>query len=88
MLTRYCGAPDKLRDAVADIVGGKEVVVPCMVGGNMEDLARRRAKVHRVRASLKLKDFDARRDFVGWGADENPPPVRRTGKDTPCSWRE
>jgi hypothetical protein len=75
LLTWYCGTPDKLREAVANIVGGKEVVVPCMVGGNKEDLAKRRAKVHRVRASLKLKDFDAKRDFVGWGAggEELPP---------------
>jgi len=70
LLTRYCGSPDKLRDAVADILADKEVVVPCMVNDKKEDVEQRRAKVQRLKASLKLKDYDARRDFVGWDDDD------------------
>jgi hypothetical protein len=70
LLTRYYGPAEKLRAAATDILDGKEVVVPCMAGGNKDDLAKRVAKVQRLRASLKLKDYDAKRDFVGWGADE------------------
>jgi hypothetical protein len=70
LLTRYCGSPDKLRDAVADVLADKEVVVPCMVNDKKEDVEQRRAKVQRLKASLKLKDFDAKRDFVGWDEEE------------------
>jgi hypothetical protein len=70
LLTRYCGSPAKLKDAVSDILRNKEVVVPCMVHGNKEDLRRRTAKIQRLRASLHLKDYNPKRDFVGWGAEE------------------
>lgn len=70
LLPRYCGSPDKLRDAVAGILDGKEVVVPCLVDGKVEDLAKRATKVQRIRASLKLRDYDSKRDFVGWGAED------------------
>jgi hypothetical protein len=69
-LSRYCGTADKLRDPLAKILRGDEVVVPCMVNDDKKDLEQRRAKVQRVRASLKILDYDAKRDFVGWGAEE------------------
>jgi hypothetical protein len=56
--------------AVADMLAGKEVVVPCMVDGNREDLKAARAKIQRLRASLKLNNYNARRDFVGWGGED------------------
>jgi len=70
LLTRYCGSPAKLKDAVSAILKNKEVVVPCMVNDNKEDLQRRTAKIQRLRASLSLKDYNPKRDFVGWGAEE------------------
>jgi hypothetical protein len=69
-LSRYCGTADRLRDALAKILDGQEVVVPCMVSDNRKDLEQRRARVQRVRAGLKILDYDAKRDFVGWGMDE------------------
>jgi hypothetical protein len=37
-LQAYCGDPDQLVAAVTDILGGKEVVVTCMVGGRDKEL--------------------------------------------------
>jgi hypothetical protein len=70
LLRTFCGNVDKLASAVTDITAGKEVVVPCMVDGNKDDLHLRRAKVQRLRASLKLGNYDAKRDFVGWGGED------------------
>lgn len=70
LLRSFSGKPEKLIAAVSDIVAGKEVVVPCMVDGNKEDLHYRRARVQRLRASLKLQDYNARRDFVSWGGED------------------
>jgi hypothetical protein len=53
----------------AKVLRGEEVVVPCMPNDNKEDLLQRRAKVQRLRASLRITDSDPRRDFVGWGAE-------------------
>jgi hypothetical protein len=69
LLRSYAGNVEKLAAAVADIVAGKEVVVPCMVDGNKDDLHLRRARIQRVRASLKL-DYNPQRDFVGWGGED------------------
>jgi hypothetical protein len=70
LLRSFCGNIDKLVAAVADIVAGKEVVVPCMVDGNKDDLHLRRAKLQRLRASLKRGNYDAKRDFAGWGGED------------------
>ncbi len=69
LLRSYAGSVDKLAAAVTDIVAGREVVVPCMVDGNKDDLHLRRARIQRVRASLKL-DYNPKRDFVGWGGED------------------
>ena len=69
MLRSYAGNVEKLAAAVADIVAGKEVVVPCMVDGNKDDLHLRRARIQRLKASLKL-DYNPKRDFVGWGGED------------------
>ena len=69
LLRSFCGNPDKLAAAVTDVIAGKEVVVPCMVDGNKDDLHLRRARVQRLRASLKL-DYNPKRDFVGWGGED------------------
>jgi hypothetical protein len=70
LLTRYSGPADQLRQAVAEILRGKEVVVPCLVNDRKEDVAKRTARVQRLRASLDRKDYDVKRDFVGWGVRE------------------
>lgn len=70
LLRSYCGAPEKLVGIVGAMVAGQEVVVPCMVDGNKEDLHNRRAKIQRVKASLKLLDYNPKRDFVGWGGED------------------
>src|SRR5262249_7537309 len=38
LLRSFAGNVDKLAAAVTDIVAGKEVIVPCMVDGNKDDL--------------------------------------------------
>jgi hypothetical protein len=70
LLRSFAGNVDKLEAAVVDILAGKEVVVPCMIDGNKDDLHLRRAKVQRLRASLKLLDYNPRRDFAGWGGED------------------
>jgi hypothetical protein len=73
LLRTFCGSVDKLANAVTDIQANKEVVVPCMVDGNKDDLHLRKAKVWRLRASLKLGNYDAKRDFVGYGGEDFRP---------------
>ncbi|HMF12786.1 MAG TPA: VCBS repeat-containing protein, partial [Gemmataceae bacterium] len=70
LLRSYCGNVDKLAATVTDIVAGKEVAVPCMVDGNKDDLHTRKARIQRLKASLKLQDYNPKRDFVGWGGED------------------
>jgi hypothetical protein len=70
LLRTYCGNTDKLAAAVKDILDGKEVVVSCMADGNKDDLHVRKAKIERLRASLKLGDYNEKRDFVGMGGED------------------
>ena len=51
------------------MLAGKEVVVPCMVDGDKNALQLRTAKIQRLKASLKIMDYDQKRDFAGWGGD-------------------
>lgn len=69
LLRSYAGNVEKLAAAVTDILAGKEVVVPCMVDGNKDDLHLRRARIQRLKASLKL-DYNPKRDFAGWGGED------------------
>jgi hypothetical protein len=69
LLRSYCGDSEKLAAAVKQMLAGKEVVVPCMVDGNKDNLHLRKAKLQRLKASLKLQDYNARRDFVAFGGD-------------------
>jgi hypothetical protein len=70
MLRSYSGNPEKLASSVAEILGGKEVIISCMVDGPKDDLHLRRAKIQRVKASLKIQDYNPKRDFVGWGGED------------------
>src|SRR4051794_916958 len=71
LLRTYAGKPEKLAAAVTQMLAGQEVIVPCMVDGNKDDLHLRRARLQRLRASLKLQDYNAKRDFVSWGGAED-----------------
>jgi len=70
LLRSYCGPPEKLVGIITAMLAGQEVIVPCMIDGNKEDLHNRRCKIQRVKASLKLQDYNPKRDFVGWGGED------------------
>jgi hypothetical protein len=70
LLRSFAGKVDKLVAAVTEVVAGREAVVPCMVDGNKDDLHLVRARIQRLRVSLKLLDYNAKRDFVGWGGED------------------
>ncbi len=70
LLRSYCGKVEKLPALVVDIVAGKEVVVPCMLDGDKEALHKKTAKVQRMKVSLKLQEYNAKRDFAGWGGED------------------
>ncbi len=75
LLRSYAGKVEKLPTIVAEIVGGKESLVPCMIDGNKEDLHKKIARIQRLKASLKLQDYNPKRDFAGWGGED----IRRLG---------
>src|SRR5438132_12238680 len=70
LLRSYCGPPEKLVGIIGAMMAGQEVIIPCMVDGNKEDLHNRRAKIQRLKASLNLQDYNPKRDFVGWGGED------------------
>ncbi len=70
LLRSFCGNIDKLIAAVKEIQAGREAVVPCMVDGDKNALHMGTAKLQRLKASLKLQDYNAKRDFVGWGGED------------------
>ncbi len=70
LLRSFAGRPEKLVMAVEEILANREVIVPAMVDGDKNALQLRTAKVQRLRASLKLADYNAARDFIGWGSDD------------------
>lgn len=70
LLRSFAGKPEKLVPIIREIVAGRETVAPCMVDGNKEDLHLRRAKIQRLKVSLKLQDYNPKRDFVGWGGED------------------
>src|SRR5262249_32259093 len=87
MLIRYCGAADKLGDAVTKILKGEEVVVPAMTSEDRKALWEGRGKVQDVPASLKLlgdpkQNIEA--DLKASLADDKKPGAKPDGsKPTP-----
>ncbi len=69
-LRSFAGRPEKLAAAVTAMLAGQEVVVPCMADGDKNTLQLRTGKIQRLKASLKIQDYDAKRDFVGWGGED------------------
>lgn len=70
LLRSFAGNPDKLAGIVDQMLTGQEVAAPCMIDGNKEDLHNRRAKIQRLKVSLKLQDYNPKRDFLGWGGED------------------
>ena len=70
MLRSYSGSTEKLTAIVQAMLAGQEVVVPCMVDGDKNGLQLRTARIQRLKASLKLQDYNPQRDFAGWGGDD------------------
>jgi hypothetical protein len=70
LLRSYAGKPEKLVGIVNDMQAGKEVLVPCMIDTNKEDLHKKIARIQRLRVSLKLQDYNPKRDFAGWGGED------------------
>jgi len=79
LLRSYAGKPERLATYVAAMLAGQEVVVPCMVDGDKNNLHLRTAKLQRMKASLKLQDYNPQRDFAGWGAEEFRPVLDMPG---------
>jgi hypothetical protein len=67
----YFGDAERLADVVAKILQGQEVTVPCLADGNKEELHQRKGRVQRLRASLRRLNYDAKRDFVAFGAGDD-----------------
>ena len=70
LLRSYAGKTEKLAGIVKEMLQGKEVLAPCMVNGNLDDLHKKTARIQRVKASLKLLDYNPKRDFSGWGGED------------------
>ncbi len=70
LLRSYAGKVDKLPGILADMLADKEVIVPCMVDGDKEAIHKKTARIQRLKASMKLLDYNPKRDFVGWGGED------------------
>ena len=70
LLRSYAGKIDKLPGLLAEMLADKEVIVPCMVDGDKEAIHKKVARIQRLKASLKLIDYNPKRDFVGWGGED------------------
>jgi len=64
----FAGKPEKLAVLITAILAGQEVIVPCVVDGDKNAIQLRTAKYQRLRASLKIQDYNPQRDFVDFGS--------------------
>jgi hypothetical protein len=69
LLRTFYGDVDSMAEAVKKIIKGEEVVVTCLADANKNDLHLCKGKVQRLKASSKRLEYNAKRDFVGWGSD-------------------
>jgi len=70
LLRTYAGRSERLAPLVRSILSGAEVITTCMIDGDKMGLQLRQCRTQRLKASLKIQDYNAARDFVGWGGDE------------------
>ncbi len=75
LLRSYAGRADRLIPLVRAMLAGQEVIAPCMVDGDKNALHLRTARIMRMKASLKLLDYNPQRDFAGWGGVEEIRPL-------------
>jgi hypothetical protein len=71
LMRTYFGDAEKLAAAVAKMLEGQEVIIPCLADGDKEKMHQRKGKVQRLKASLKRLNYDAKRDFVAFGAGDD-----------------
>ncbi|MEZ6139646.1 MAG: VCBS repeat-containing protein [Zavarzinella sp.] len=69
LLRSYAGKADRLPALITTLLAGNEALVPCMED-NKELIAKRTARIMRMKNSMKNLDWNIKRDFVGWGADD------------------
>src|SRR5262245_35842683 len=69
LLRSYAGKAERLPPIVRGIIEGREMITPCMED-NKELLHKRAGKIMRMKMSLKLLNYDPKRDFVGWGGED------------------
>jgi hypothetical protein len=63
---RFCCSPARLRAAVTDVLAGKEAVISCLVKDGQGH-----PTVQRLRVSQRLLDYNAKRDFVSQGGEDD-----------------
>ena len=63
-LKNYCGSSEDLAKAVEELLAGKEVIVPAMLGDRDKELRKMIGRRVSFRASLKRLDFNLERDLV------------------------
>jgi hypothetical protein len=78
LMRTYYGDVEKLAAHVTAILQGREVIVPCLQDGPKDMLHQRKGKVQRLKASLRLQDYNPRRDFVAFGGDGEDIPEFKT----------
>src|SRR5262249_47188747 len=78
LLRTFYGDVDKLTEAVKQVVAGKETIVTCLADANKEKMHEKKGKVQQMKASLKLANYDAKRDFIGFGGDIGTLPEYKT----------
>jgi len=71
LLRTFAGRPEKLAGYVAAMLAGQEVIVSCMADGDKNALQLRTARMQRMRAALKLEDYNPKRDFVDFGGSND-----------------
>jgi len=61
LLRCFCGTTESLNKVIAEMLSGKEVIVPALADATGQ-------RVWRIRSTVKLLDHNAKRDFVAWGS--------------------
>src|SRR5205085_5337816 len=69
LLRTFHGEPAKLAEHVTALQAGKQVTVTCLADGDREKMQIGEGKLQRLRASSTRLEYNARRDFAGWGAE-------------------
>src|SRR5262245_200455 len=90
LLRTFYGDPEKLAELVTKILKNEEVIATCLADGDKNQLHQRKGKLQRLKASLKKQDYNAKRDFVGWGGDGEEIEEFKTTELLPASspgWR-